>query len=170
MKKQSRRNWYLSILTLVVLIGIASYVFITPIFSHEYTQLTERVEIGLEYTDISSNKEMYVHPYVENPNSHSDLTITYEEESFDLQVLDANGNVLEGAVTKEYQHRGQSHSEQKQTTLKPGQKEKSVCCYKITFPQEADRLQLAFQGKVQDEFGAAEIKETIEVLLRHLSI
>ncbi|SDI60482.1 hypothetical protein [Alteribacillus bidgolensis] len=166
MNRNKYLKWSLPIFILVILAG-AAYFFITPIFSHEYKQLTERVEIGLKYTN-PDESVMYVHPYVENPNNTSDLTLTHKQNFINIYVLDEEGNIIENAVTVEEPEN--NNTDLLQTTLKPGEKEKNICHYKIKFSNDADSLQLNFEGEVEDEFGSAKIEEMIEINLDYLNI
>ncbi|MGY4688302.1 hypothetical protein [Salibacterium sp. K-3] len=154
----------------VVLIGAGAaifYFFATPTFSHDYKQLTERVEVGLKYTN-PEEQTIYFHPYIENPNPSSDITLTHNENFISVSVLDEHGDVIENSVTIPEQENS-SMKKDIQTTLRPGETEKNTNYYKVDVPEEADRLQLTFTGEVEDEYGFDDVKETIEVDLDYLT-
>ncbi|MFB4163555.1 hypothetical protein ACE1TI_06845 [Alteribacillus sp. JSM 102045] len=159
-------KWTLPVFILACVFGTA-YFFVTPSYSHEYKQLTERVEIGLKYTN-PEESVVYVHPFVENPNNTTNLKWTHTQNFIKIWVLDEEGNVIDDAVTVEKVEK--ENANLMQTTLKPGQKEKNRHYYKIHFSEDADRLKLSLKGEVEDEFGTAEIEEIIEVNVDYLNI
>ncbi|MDQ0297755.1 hypothetical protein J2S78_000163 [Salibacterium salarium] len=156
-------------LTAAVLIGgiaMSVYFFSTPTFSHDYKQLTERVEVGLKYSN-PDDETIYFQPYIENPNSSSDLTLTHGHNFIKMYVLDEHGNILEDSVTT---NKNDNTTDGKlQTTLSPGEQEQNTDYYKINFPDNADRLQVTIEGEVEDEFGLDEIEEIIEVDVDYFS-
>lgn len=107
-------------ISILAILFASAYFVTTPTFNHDYKQLTERVEIGLKYTN-PEKTVIFVHPYVENPN-RSNLTLRHHQNFIKICVLDKNGNVLENAVTVEQME--DEDTKLLQTTLKPGQKEK----------------------------------------------
>ncbi|MFZ4454116.1 hypothetical protein [Salibacterium aidingense] len=152
------------------IIGFAAavvYFFVTPTFSHDYKQLTERVEVGLKYTNPEENT-VYFHPYIENPNPSSDLTLTHSRNFIKVCVLNKNGEVLENSVTMPEEET--NSEEMLQTTLAPGEQEQNTDYYRVEFPEEADRIQLTFTGEVDDEYGVDEVEEIIEVNIDYLNI
>ncbi|MFB5664197.1 hypothetical protein [Alteribacillus sp. HJP-4] len=166
MNKNKVWKWSLPLMLLAGAV-IFIYVAVTPTFSHEYKQLTQRLEVGLKYTE-PKDSTMYVLPYVENPNG-SDLTFTHNGSNFfGLEILDKQGNVIKGAVTLEANEEASPNI--LKTTLGPGEKESQNHYYKVTLDDEADRIQISYNGKVKDEFGLDKIEEVIEIDVNHLLI
>ncbi|RSL30280.1 hypothetical protein D7Z54_26550 [Salibacterium salarium] len=157
------------LITAILVSGVAVtvYFFTTPTFSHDYKQLTERVEVGLKYTN-PEDQTMYFHPYIENPNSSSDLTWTHSQNFMKIYVLDQHGNILEDSVT--IKGTNNDKTEKLETTLSPGEKEQNTGFYKIDFPDNADHLQVTIEGVVEDEFGLDTIEEVIEVDIDYFNI
>ncbi|WP_240376232.1 hypothetical protein [Bacillus piscicola] len=151
------------------LVAIVFIVFITskPTFSYNYHKLTERVKIGLEYTD-PAKQTIYLQPYIENPNAASNMTLKTNENFITVCVLNESRKVLTHAVKVE-QQAGKPTNGLINTTLGPGEKEKNQSYYAIELPDDAKYIQLEFSGKIEDEFGTASIDKMIEVNVNHLT-
>ncbi|MFD2707130.1 hypothetical protein [Salibacterium lacus] len=146
----------------------AVYFFTTPTFSHDYKQLTERVEVGMKYTD-PAEQTVYFQPYIENPNPSSDITLTYSADFMSVAVLDEHGNVIKDSVSAP-ENKNESAANSLQTTLQPGEQEQNTNYYKVRLPDEAQRLQVTFTGQVKDEFGMDKVDESIEININHLTM
>lgn len=150
-------------IVIVLTLGWATYYFVTPTFSHQYQQLTERVEVGVKYTN-PEDSIVYIHPYVENPNNE-EITCYHDDQFVEIRVLDENGNHLDEAVSMEEKRGGSSTGEE---VLKPGEKTMNSTYYKVELPDNADSIQLVYNGSVKDQHGIDQVEETINVNLDYL--
>ncbi|WP_143083196.1 hypothetical protein [Alteribacillus iranensis] len=148
-------------------LGLTIFLTSTPIFSHSYQQLTERVEIGVKYTN-PEKQVMYLQPYVQNPNDASDLTLTLDQDFIEIVVLDDSRDTVEGAVQLE--NINDPSSDMMTTTLGPGEAETAHGYYTVQLSPNARWIQLEFTGDVEDEFGSASIEKLIEVDVQHLHV
>ncbi|RKD76017.1 MULTISPECIES: hypothetical protein [Sinobaca] len=148
---------------IILTLGWTAYYFVTPTFSHQYQQLTERVEVGVKYTN-PEESIVYIHPYIENPNSE-EITCFHDDQFVEIRVLDEDGNHLDKAVSME-EKRGASPADEE--TLKPGQKTMNANYYKVELPDNAASIQLIYSGSVEDQYGIDQLEETININLDYL--
>lgn len=158
--------WRWLLLSLLIILGLGVTFFLTsmPLFTNDYQKLTERVEIGVKYTDPKEDV-LYIHPYIENPNS-SELTLTHTQNFIKVDVLDESRNALDEAVVGARED--DSTDKTSHTILGPGEMEKTRDYYKLQLPRGARWIQLYFSGDVKDEFGQATVNKMIEVDIKHL--
>ncbi|WP_018922961.1 hypothetical protein [Salsuginibacillus kocurii] len=161
-------NRVLFISGLALLIGVGAYFYsstTSPTFTQEIHQLTERLEVGVKYTE-AENDKVYMLPYVKNPNNE-ELTFTHQPNFIEVQMLNTNGEVVEDALyLKDKEEENTIHS----TRLEPGERYVQNNYYVIDLSTEAISLQLSYDGQIDDEFGYVDYQEDVAINIQHLGL